>query len=63
MGTLGKRMKELFISSVTAPVEYAAGSVTEGKGEGAAGPNDGVEVNVLTTLTSVFIGKVLMLRI
>lgn len=45
-----------------APAEFAAGRLIEGKGEGDP-PLADVAENVLTVLTSVLIGNVLMLSI
>jgi hypothetical protein len=50
------------VSNVIAPAEFAAGRLIEGKGDGAPALA-GVAENVLTVLTSVLIGNVLMLSI
>jgi hypothetical protein len=60
IGVFGKRIIEVLSSMVTAPAAVAAGTRAEGKGEGAAPPKEGVELNVFTVLISVFVGKVFM---
>jgi hypothetical protein len=56
IGVLGNRIIDVFNSTVTAPAAEAAGTRADGKGEGAAPPNEGIELNVFTVLISVLVG-------
>jgi hypothetical protein len=61
MGFSGRMMNEVLISRVTTPAALAAGrELVVGKGLGAPPPKAGEEENVLTVLTSVLMGKLLI---
>jgi hypothetical protein len=63
MGFSGSMIKEVFVSKVIAPAAEAAGREELGKGEGAPKPPPADDENVFTVLTSVLIGKLLIVSI